>query len=117
MNMEEAARIIRETKYRNWWFAVAEHPIHLVVTIGFYTENSDLVFEGRAAGPTMPVTLEFAIDGLQVMQMDAKRLGDWVYSHVKQILLHEAGEWFIWQGDRPYYPHARSVGGAVTLPI
>lgn len=116
MKMTEAAVMIRQAKFRNWWFSVEEFPSRLKVSVGFYTEDSNAAYRGERVSPTLPVAIVVAIDAEQVYKLTPDRLGDWVYSHVKQALLHEAGEWFIWQGERPYYPHARSVGGAVTFP-
>lgn len=47
--------------------------------------------------------------------MDERAAARWVFSRLLEAELHEAGEWFVLDGFRPFFPHHQDEGSPYVL--
>lgn len=119
MNVDEAVRLINHgcTIMDGWKVNAICTPLSVYVTVSAWCKDSDAAFKGNLYPPMSWVNQEHALPSYLISHWTSENLSDWLWAQVKGLLLHEAAEWFVWQGERPYYPHTSRAPAVVSFPV
>ncbi len=106
MTLEEFQRVVSSVKCRGW--DISAHVINDQYEIrvsGFVLDSAEAL-----AGVSEPRVIQVMTrTALHPATLTGDNLIDFIWFAVRQTEEHECGEWFIVDGQRPYYPHSNGV--------
>lgn len=112
MSYDEVVELVGSIKFHDWRFKVHPQwwsPTMAAITVGFEAPDSDAAFKGD---PDPQVGWTQFIMAVSLPYLTPERLLRDIWDRVRDALLHEAAEWFVARGERPFYPeHPQVIEG------
>lgn len=95
------ATILNEIEYKNWAFYLQTLPKnHLGIVAEFIVPDSS--FEWHL---NRPVSITTGMTISESIRLSDEEIVEHIWEMISKTEMHEAAEWFVYKGEKIYYPH------------